>query len=318
MATLEVTIVIVNWNTRDFLRSCVQSVIDQCKDCSYEIIVIDNASEDSSHEMIESEFPLVQLIANSSNKGFAFACNQGMRIAKGRYVLLLNPDTIVLDNAISKCIAFSDTRPDAGIVGCQVLGDKASILRTCFRFPSPVTILLTQLGFSSRFTNSRLLGYSEMGGWDRKDEREVDVVTGMFMLVKQSAIEKVGLMDEDYFMYAEEADWCYRFKKAGFNRVFTPIAKIIHVDGGKKSTSQIPKRMFVQKQKSLLLFQKKHRGFLMWTITWLIFVVAQMVRMPVVAVISIFSTKENRSKDMRITLAASAVKYHLLRIYPKA
>ena len=316
-STCDVSIVIVNWNTRDYLRNCINSIVAESNDCSYEIIVVDNASNDNSCEMLKKEFPSVQLIANSTNNGFAAANNQGMRIAKGRYVLLLNPDTIVLEKAIVKCIAFVDKRQEVGIVGCQVLDDEVKIQNTCFRFPSPLTILLTQLGFTRKFAKSHWLGFSEIGWWDRKDEREVEVVTGMFMLARQSAIKQVGLMDEDYFIYAEEADWCYRFWKAGYKCVFTPTARIIHVDGGGKSTAQIPKRMFVQKQKSLLLFQKKNRGLLAWVATWLIFVGAQLIRMPILAAMYVFNKKVQRGSDVRVSLAAAAVKYHLLRIDPK-
>ena len=317
-STCDVSIVIVNWNARDYLRNCISSIITESINYSYEIIVVDNASNDNSCEMLKSEFPSVQVIANSTNNGFAGANNQGMRIAKGRYVLLLNPDTIVLDKAIDKCIAFADDRPDIGIVGCQVLVDEVNIQRTCFLFPSPLTILLTQIGFTKTFAKSRWLGCSEMGWWDRKDEREVQVVSGMFMLVRKSAIEQVGLMDEDYLIYAEEADWCYRFWNAGYKCVFTPTAKIIHVDGGSKSTSQIPKRMFVQMQKSLLLFQKKNRGIIAWVLTWIIFVCVQLARIPILVVMFVYNNKTDRSADIRVELAAAAIKYHLLRIDPKA
>ncbi|MCH8822882.1 MAG: glycosyltransferase family 2 protein [Planctomycetes bacterium] len=316
-STCDVSIVIVNWNARDYLRNCLNSILAECIDISYEIIVVDNASNDNSCEMLDAEFPSVQVIANSTNNGFAGANNQGIRIAKGRYVLLLNPDTIVLDKAIDKCIVFADERPEIGIVGCQVLDDEVSISNTCFLFPSPITILLTQLGFTRKFAKSRWLGCSEMGWWDRKDEREVEVVTGMFMLTRKSAIEKVGLMDEDYFIYAEEADWCYRFWKAGYKCVFTPTSRIIHIEGGGKSTAQIPERMFVQKQKSLLLFQKKNRGLLAWVATWLIFVGSQLIRMPILAAMYVFDKQGERGSDIRVRLTVAAVKYHLLRIEPK-
>ena len=126
-STCDVSIVIVNWNTRVYLCNCINSIIAESNDYSYEIIVVDNASNDNSCEMLNNEFPSVQVIANSTNSGFAAANNQGMRIAKGRYVLLLNPDTIVLDKAIDKCIVFADKRPEIGIVGCQVLEDEVKI-----------------------------------------------------------------------------------------------------------------------------------------------------------------------------------------------
>jgi GT2 family glycosyltransferase len=259
---MDVSVIIVNWNTKKVLRDCLSSVCEQTKDLDYEIIVIDNASIDGSTEMVRDEFQQVILVENVENRGFAAANNQGIALAKGRYILLLNSDTIVCDNAIEKTVRYADSLPNAAVVGCQVLENSDTIQMTCFRFPSVAHIFLSASGLSKLFKRNKILGRERMLWWDRKSEREVDVVSGMFMLVRRDAIDEVGFMDEDYFLYFEETDWCYRFAKAGWKRMFWPGARIVHCNGGGKSSDQASVRMFVQFQKSRCIFFKKHHGTL--------------------------------------------------------
>ena len=252
---VDVSIIIVNWNALTYLRNCLRSIAEETRGCSYEIIVVDNDSDDGSQEMIRSEFPEVTAVLNEQNVGFAGGNNQALRLARGRYLLLLNPDTLVLDGAIDTCVAYADElrHGDVGVVGCQVWADSTTIQKTCFQFPSPVNTLLNLLGVTRRFPGSRLLSRAEMGWWDRRDEREVDVVSGMFMLVRREALQEVGVMDEGYFMYAEEADWCYRFWQSGWKCVFTPRARIMHLEEGGKSTALVSAKMYVHLHKSLFL-----------------------------------------------------------------
>lgn len=257
---MDLSIIIVNWNTKHLLRNCIKSIYNQAGEIDFEIIVIDNASSDGSAKMVMAEFPSVILIENSVNRGFAAANNQGIAMAKGRYILLLNSDTIVCDNAIEETIRYADNHPEAAVVGCQVWESASTIQMTCFRFPSATNLFLSGSGLATAFRHNRILGREQMLWWKRDNEKEVDVVPGMFMLVRKEAIDKVGVMDEDYFIYCEEADWCYRFKQADWKMLFWPGAKIIHVDGGSHSTDQVTVKMFVQKQKSLLIFIRKHRG----------------------------------------------------------
>lgn len=312
---MTVSIIIINWNTQDILRDCLASVYEQTTGISYEVIVVDNASSDGSAEMVKTEFPQVALIENKENRGFAAANNQGIRIANGRYVLLLNPDTIVLDGAIQKTVAFSDSRPDVAVTGCQVWEDESTIQMTCFRFPSVLNLLFQKLGLCRAFAHSRLFGREKMVGWNRDTEREVDVVSGMFMLVRREAIDKIGLMDEDYFVYAEETDWCFRFKKAGWVCVFTPIARIIHLDGGSKSTEQISVRMFVQQQKSLLIFFRKQRGVMSWFVARLIYFCSMLLRLSIFRILSLTARKSKYCQKASQSLAA--LKFHVFGVMPK-
>lgn len=261
---VDVSIVIVNWNTRECLRDCLASIYAQTRHIVFEVVVVDNASEDGSAAMVRAQFPQVRLIENRENRGFAAANNQGIAMVHARYVLLLNPDTVVLDGAVQKIVAYADEHRDAGVVGCQVWMNETEIQRTCFSFPSVWDLIVQTTGLHRVFPRSRLFGRALLGWWDRLDEREVDVVSGMFMLVRREAIEDVGVMDEDYFVYTEETDWCYRFKQAGWRCLFTPVARIIHLDGGSKSTDQVSVKMYVQLHKSLLIFFRKRLGWWPW------------------------------------------------------
>jgi GT2 family glycosyltransferase len=255
---MDISIVIVNWNTRDILRNCLVSVYAQTKGVAFEVIVVDNASMDQSADMVRTEFPEVVLVQNEANRGFAAANNQGMAIARGRYVLLLNSDTIVLYDAIAQVMRFADSQPKAAAVGCRVLNLDKTLQATCFMFPSILNMVLSSTHLYKLFGRSRFFGRERMTWWDRNDVREVDVVTGCFMLVRREAIEQVGVMDERFFMYGEETDWCYRFKQAGWKVMFTPAGTIIHLGG--QSSKPVKGAMLVQLRMSILQFMKKHHG----------------------------------------------------------
>jgi len=255
----EISVVIVNWRTPDALRACVNSVLAQEQAPPLEVIVVDNDSGDGSAEMVEREFPGAKLIKNDENHGFAYACNQGMRIAAAtRFILLLNPDTVVPPETVRTMVGVAERRTDAAVVGCRVLNSDGSLERTCFRFPSLLNVLLAGLYLNRLFPKSRFFAREFMTWWDRDDEREVDVVTGSFMLVRREVVDQVGLMDERYFMYVEEADWCYRFVKAGWKCVFSPAAHITHLSSG--SSKQVWAKMYVWQRKSVLLFLAKWHG----------------------------------------------------------
>jgi len=256
---VDVSVIIVNWNTKELLRDCLSSACENAGDIDYEIIVIDNASADGSAEMVKNDFRQVILIENSENRGFAAANNQGIAVAKGRYVLLLNSDTVVLDNAIANTVRFADENPQAAVTGCRVLNPDRTLQRTCFMFPSVLNMLLSSTYLYKLFSKNRFFGREQMTWWDRNDVRPVDVVTGCFMLVRREAIEQVGMMDEQFFMYGEETDWCYRFREKGWKVIFAPVGQIIHFGG--QSTAQKPVAMIVQLRLSILKFMKKHYGW---------------------------------------------------------
>jgi len=275
---VDVSIIIVNWNTKALLCDCLKSIYKQVGDVDFEVIVVDNASTDGSVDMVNREFPEVIIISNSENRGFAAANNQGIAIAKGRYVLLLNSDTIVLGNAVMKTVVFSDSHPECGVVGCRVLNPDKSLQRTCFMFPSILNMLLSLSYLYKLFPKSKFFGREQMTWWNRNDTREVDVVTGCFMLIRRKAIKQVGIMDERFFMYGEETDWCYRFKQAGWKVMFTPCAEIIHLGGA--STEQMKPEMTLQLRGSILLFMKKHRDSFSYGLACLLVALFFLLRIP--------------------------------------
>jgi hypothetical protein len=269
----------VNWNTKEILRDCLASVYEHAGDIDYEIIVIDNASTDGSVEMVKNEFQHVILIENSDNRGFAAANNQGMAVAKGRYVLLLNSDTVVLENAIAKTVRFADENPRVAVTGCRVLNPDRTLQRTCFMFPSVLNMLLSSTYLYKLFPKNRFFGREQMTWWDRNDVRPVDVVTGCYMLVRRETIEQVGIMDEGFFVYGEETDWCYRFRKNGWKVMFAPVGEIIHFGG--QSTAQRPVAMIVQLRLSILKFMKKHYIWPAYLIARFLVALFFAVRLPV-------------------------------------
>ncbi len=256
----EVSIIIVNWNARAYLRDCLASIQEHVR-LPAEIILVDNASSDGSVEMVRREFPQVRLFTNPVNRGFAAANNQGLAAARGHYFLLLNPDTVILDDCVARTVEYADANPDIGVLGCQVLESETRVQRTCFRDPSLLHLLLDGMGLSRLFPSSALFNRQQFGGWRRDCPRDVDVVSGMYMLVRASAAREVGLMDEDFFVYAEEADWCRRFRRTGWRCVFAPVGRILHCDGGGQSTRQVSVPMYVQLHKSLLIYHRKHYGW---------------------------------------------------------
>lgn len=282
---LDVSIIIVNWNTRDILCNCLQSIYEQASKVNFEVIVVDNASTDDSVQMVKTEFLHVILIENSENKGFAAANNQGIAVARGRYALLLNSDTVIQNNAIAETVSFADAHPDAAVVSCRVLNPDQTLQPTCFMFPSILNMLLSSTYLYKLFPKSKFFGREQMTWWDRNNIREVDVVTGCFMLVRREAIQQVGTMDEQFFMYGEETDWCYRFRQAGWKVVFTPACEIIHLGG--QSSRQQRIKMILQLRGSILYFMAKNRGPVQYKIGCILTCAFFVFRIPGVLLLSL-------------------------------
>jgi len=275
---MDVSIIIVSWNTKEVLRDCLTSVFEQTGSVDYEVIVVDNASTDGSVEMLKNDSGNVVLVENAENRGFAAANNQAMAFAKGRYVLLLNSDTIVLENCLADIVSFADTNPQTAVVGCRVLNADRTLQPTCFMFPSVLNMLLSSTYLYKIFPRSRFFGREQMLWWDASDVREVDVVRGCFMLVRREAIEQVGVMDEQFFMYGEETDWCYRFRKNGWKVTFAPAGQIIHLGGA--SSRQDESRMRLQLSASILLFLRKHTTWIQYAFACLLTALFFLVRVP--------------------------------------
>ncbi|KIC19922.1 glycosyltransferase family 2 protein [Leisingera sp. ANG-Vp] len=251
---MDLSIVIVNWNTRDLLRDCLQSVEAGRASLKLEILVVDNASSDASAEMVRSEFPGVHLIENRKNLGFAAGNNVALRRAKGRIVMLLNTDTLVHGGVLAEAVAWMDAHPDTGVIGPRVLNSDGSVQPSCSAFPSLKHLTMQALGLTriARWDSYR------MTGWDRSSELNVDVISGAAMFVRRKAIEEVGLLDETFFFYGEETDWCHRFASAGWRLVFVPIPEVTHFGGG--AVGKLNHRRDVMMTEGTTRLHRKHGG----------------------------------------------------------
>ena len=232
MSKKELSIIIVNYNTKEHLKNCLDSIIENTKELDCEIITIDNASSDGSVEMLEKEFSATKLILNKENVGFSRANNQGIEIAKGTNVLLLNSDTIVLNNSIYKTLDFINSNPKIGIVGCRVLNSDRTLQHTCYHYPNLLTetiffILKIIIKIWDPFTYYKYMYY-----WNHKEIRKVECVAGCFMLVKKKVFEKVGLLDGNLFIYYEDSEFCRRVnEKSNYEVYYYPKVEIIHIKG---------------------------------------------------------------------------------------
>ncbi len=249
----DLSVIIVNWNTRDFLARCLSSITQAVQRMKAEVFVVDNASSDESGKTVKENFTEVMLIENEKNLGFAAANNQALKQSKGRYLLLLNPDTQVREGAIQKLISFMNLRPDVGITGVQLLNSDGSKQNSIANIPSLATELLNksllEWLFPKRFPGKRR-NYPE--------PIEVESVIGACMMVRREALDQVGMLDEDYFLFLEETDWCYRMKKAGWKTYHVPQAEVYHFQG--KSAEAERKRAKVEYYRSRYHFFKKNFG----------------------------------------------------------
>jgi len=258
----DLSIVIVNWNVRDLLRRCLHSIISSLQlptsNLQIEVIVVDNASSDGSVAMVEEEFPQVRLIANSENVGFTVSNNQGIAVSRGRYVLLLNPDTEIVGDALTTMVEYMDDHPQVGALGPQLLNPDGSIQSSRRRFPTLATAFLESTILQQWFPDDAVLRRYYI--LDRPDDevQELDWVTGACLLARREAIEEAGLLDEGFFMYSEELDWCRRIKAQGWKMVYLPTAKVIH--HGAQSSEQVKSFQHIQFQRSKIRYFRKHHG----------------------------------------------------------
>jgi GT2 family glycosyltransferase len=254
---LKLSVIIVNYNVKYFLQQCLQSVQNACRTVDAEIFVVDNNSSDGSNEMVQLLFPEVHLIANKDNTGFSKANNQAIRKSKGEYVLLLNPDTVVEEDTFKKVVDFMDAHDDAGGLGVYMIDGKGNFLPESKRgLPTPSVAFYKIFGLSSLFPKSKAFGKYHLGYLDKNKTHEVDVLSGAFMLMRKATLDKVGLLDEDYFMYGEDIDLSYRITKGGYKNYYFADTKIIHYKGESTKKSSV-NYVFVF-YKAMVIFAKKH------------------------------------------------------------
>jgi len=247
---VDVSIIIVNWNTKEYHLRCIESIYQSLKKIEMEVFVVDNGSKNGSVTAVKERFPMICLIENEKNLGFAKAANQGLQKGSGRYLLLLNPDTQVKNGAIERLMLFMKVNPDIGIAGAPLLNPDGSKQNSIANFPSLATELLNKSLLRWLFPE-KFPGKEK----DYPEPFEVDSVIGACMMVRRDALNQVGLLDEDYFLFLEETDWCYRMKRAGWKIYHVPQAEVYHFQG--KSAETVKKRARVEFYRSRYHFFKK-------------------------------------------------------------
>lgn len=254
---MDLSVIIVNYNVKHFLEQCLHSVLKAAENISSEIIVVDNHSADGSVQYIPEKFPGIHFIANSENVGFSKANNQAIRLATGKYILLLNPDTVVEEDTFEKVIAFMEQHPEAGGLGVKMIDGKGNFLPESKRgLPTPWVAFYKMFGLSRLFPSSKKFGKYHLSYLDENEVNEVEILAGAFMLLRKSALGKTGLLDETFFMYGEDIDLSYRILKAGYKNYYFPETTIIHYKGEstKKGSLNYVKVFY----HAMIIFARKH------------------------------------------------------------
>lgn len=257
---MDLSVIIVNWNTKKLFEDCLSSIYKFTKGVNFEVIVVDNASEDDSVQMVVKKFPQVKLIKNNQNLGFAKANNQGIKVAKGDYVALLNSDTYLVENALKKLVEAAEAKNNEAVISPLLLNENRTIQQSVGFFPD-----LPQVFFWMSFLDDLPFGqllkpYHVDHDSFYQQEQEVDWVTGAAILIPREVIKKAGPLNEKIFMYGEDVEWCFRIKKAGFNIYLNPQAKIVHI--GRGSFKKIPTKAFVGEYQGVKFFYGQYKGTL--------------------------------------------------------
>ncbi|MCS7055499.1 MAG: glycosyltransferase family 2 protein [Thermoflexales bacterium] len=258
---LDLVVVILNYNTRELLRDCLRSLRAQAG-LRFAVCVVDNASTDGSAEMVAADFPEVLLVRSPVNNGFSAGNNLGLRRfgfpegGQARYAMLLNPDTVVPPEALRQLVAFADAHPDIGVVGPKLVLTDGSLDKACRRgFPTPEVSFYRLVGLSKLFPRSKRFGRYNMTFLDENEQADVDSVVGACMMLRAEVIGRIGLLDEQFFMYGEDLDWCLRAKQAGYRVVYYPQVTVRHV---KRAASRASAKARYEFQRAMWLFYKKH------------------------------------------------------------
>jgi GT2 family glycosyltransferase len=258
---MNLSIVILNWKVKDLLRQCLLSIYRHTEGIEFEVIVVDNDSGDGSVEMVRKEFPQAKVIDNGANLGFAAGNNPGIREAKGEFVLLLNPDTELTDNAFAKMMSVMRVNPDVGVLGPTLLNSDGSLQLSVRRFPTPASQALVMLKLHNFLPRLKPVREYFASGFDYLSPSSVDQVMGAVFMIRRNVLDKVGLLDERFFIWFEEVDYCRRAVDAGFDIMYTPDARVIHHGG--ESFGQVfgmKKQMYLNA--SLLKYIRKHFGII--------------------------------------------------------
>jgi GT2 family glycosyltransferase len=251
-----ISVVVVVWNAKHYVEECLGSLREHCSDVYSEVIVVDNASSDGTPEMIAELFPEFHLILNSENLGFARANNIGIAQSSGDYICLVNSDVKFIDDCVSPMVRYLADHPEAGMLGPKMLAQDGEVRRSTMRFPTVWNNFCRAIGLDYLFKGSRSFGGLLMSDFDHSTTAEVEVLNGWFLVVRRRAVQRVGLLDPQFFMYGEDVDWCYRFRQAREKVVFFSGAGAIHYGGA--SSSNAPVRFYLELYRATWQYWRKH------------------------------------------------------------
>lgn len=255
-----VSIIIVVWNAKKYVQECLDSLREYCDRVYSEVIVVDNCSTDGTPDLIAENFPEFKLIRNSENLGFSKANNIGIAHSSGEYVCLVNSDVKFTGDCLSPMLNYLMENPNVGMMGPKMLGPNGQVQRSTMRFPTVWNQFCRALGLDIVFKRSRLFGGLLMSDFDHTKTRPVEVLNGWFVVVRRTALDRVGLLDPQFFMYGEDVDWCYRFHQAGEQMVFFADAEAIHYGGA--SSANAPLRFYLENCRANWQYWRKHHGWL--------------------------------------------------------
>jgi hypothetical protein len=253
---LDISVIIVSWNAKHYLLDCLKNLNGSGAGKSIEVIVVDNASTDGSPEAVEKDFPGVKLVRNGTNRGFATANNIGIEQSNGRYVCLINSDIKVLGNCLERLCDYMDSHPAIGMVGPKILNPDMTSQCSCRRFPSLWNNFCAATGLNRLFQQTSFFSGEHMFFFKHDVVNRVNVLVGCFLMVRREALTQVGLLDERFFIYAEDIDWCRRFWNAGWGVVFFPGAQAFHYMGG--SSSNAPTKFAIEQDRAKMQYWRKY------------------------------------------------------------
>lgn len=295
MSVIKISYVIVNWNGKDVLKGCLDSLQTESRGINYEIIVVDNNSSDGSQKLLKKQYPDVILIENKDNLGFSKANNIGIEQSKGELLFLVNSDIIALEHSIENMLDYMDKNPEVGMAGPKVFNHDMTKQTSCSKYPGIWNGMCGAFALNRVFPNSSFFSDWRMDYWDHMSERSADVLSGCFWAIRRKALDDVGLLDELFFIYGEDIDWSRRFNNSKWKVKFNPKSKIIHLGGA--SSNRTPIRFYIEMQKANLKYWKKHHSLLKVLAYKLILFVHHLIRALARTLILLLKFKLNEFPD---------------------